>query len=264
MKLKIYYNNIIFLLFSFFLGNITAQVGIGTTTPEGMLDIESTSSGFVFPKVSLTSRASESPVTNPNGGGIVEGTVVYNTNTTQTGSNDVYPGIYVWDGNEWIAQYIKEDNQKFEQSTLEFRVPESAGFMNVPGLANGSSFTPKYSGTYRIEANFNFGAGELNPPGTPNSVRMATQEGYFRFNFDGSNYDIYTHAYSINNQLIGTGTGYEAFRHDSSLILYENLRAGVTYSFGLRVDVIVDNEFQTEAYAGIDLPCTVEFIYLEE
>ena len=258
-------NKILFsFLFFFFLINVQAQVGVGTTNPEGMLDLESNSAGFVFPKVALTSRSTESPVTNPNGGGLAEGTVVYNTNTTQTGTNDVYPGIYVWDGNEWIAQYIKEDNQKFEQSTLEFRVPLSGGFRNVPGLANGSSFTPKYSGVYRIEANFNFGAGEINAPDAPNSIRMATQEGYFRFNFNANNYDIYTHAYSINNELINSGTGYEAFRHDSSLILYENLRAGVTYSFGLRVDVQVSNEFQTNAYVGIDLPCTVEFIYLEE
>jgi len=49
-----------------------AQVGIGTTTPEGALDIMSTTSGLVMPRVANTSV-----VVNPNGGAIVNGTMVY-------------------------------------------------------------------------------------------------------------------------------------------------------------------------------------------
>ncbi|RFN58754.1 hypothetical protein [Marixanthomonas ophiurae] len=257
-------NNIFFsVLLSIFSISVHAQVGIGTTTPEGMLDLESSSSGFVFPNVALTARNRTSPVKNPNGGTVAEGTAVYNTSTTQTGANDVYPGIYVWDGNKWIAQYIKEDSQKFEQSPLEYRVPLSGGHRAIPGLGN-QDFIPKYSGTYRIEANFNFGAGEIKDPTGSNSVRMGTQEGYIKLRFDGVNYNIYTHAYSIKNDLINGGTDYEAFRHDSSLILYEDLKAGQAYPFLLTVDVQVAGEFNTDAYVGIDLPCTVEFTFLEE
>jgi uncharacterized protein (TIGR02145 family) len=49
-----------------------AQVGIGTTTPGGALDIVSTTSGFVLPRVANTSV-----VVNPNGGGIENGTMVF-------------------------------------------------------------------------------------------------------------------------------------------------------------------------------------------
>jgi hypothetical protein len=49
-----------------------AQVGIGTTTPAGALDIVSTTSGIVLPRVANTSV-----VVNPNGGAIENGTMVY-------------------------------------------------------------------------------------------------------------------------------------------------------------------------------------------
>jgi uncharacterized protein (TIGR02145 family) len=49
-----------------------AQVGIGTTTPAGALDIVSTTSGLVMPRVANTSV-----VVNPNGGAIENGTMVY-------------------------------------------------------------------------------------------------------------------------------------------------------------------------------------------
>jgi uncharacterized protein (TIGR02145 family) len=49
-----------------------AQVGVGTTTPAGALDIVSTTSGIVLPRVANTSA-----VVNPNGGAIENGTMVY-------------------------------------------------------------------------------------------------------------------------------------------------------------------------------------------
>ena len=49
-----------------------AQVGVGTTSPAGALDIVSTSSGLVLPRVANTDA-----VVNPNGGAIENGTMVY-------------------------------------------------------------------------------------------------------------------------------------------------------------------------------------------
>jgi uncharacterized protein (TIGR02145 family) len=49
-----------------------AQVGVGTTTPAGALDIVSTTSGIVLPRVANTSV-----VVNPNGGAIENGTMVF-------------------------------------------------------------------------------------------------------------------------------------------------------------------------------------------
>jgi uncharacterized protein (TIGR02145 family) len=50
-----------------------AQVGIGTATPAGALDVVSTNSGLVLPRVANTSV-----VVNPNGGGAIEnGTMIF-------------------------------------------------------------------------------------------------------------------------------------------------------------------------------------------
>ncbi|MDN3724745.1 hypothetical protein QRD02_10145 [Aequorivita sp. SDUM287046] len=243
-----------------------AQIGIGTATPEGMLDLESINQGLVFPRVALNKTNQQAPVINPNGGNLVAGTVVYNTSTTSTGDHDVYPGVYAYNGTKWIPQFIIEHSALFEQNQLDFLVPLNGSFVDIPGLGNGTSFTAKYTGTYRIEANFNFGAGQVRNPSGSESVRMATQEGYFRFSFNGSNYDIYTHSYSIRNNT--TSQNFNKFRHDSSLILYVNLRAGQTYNFRLQMDLQVSNtndyNSNISGVVGIGIPCSVEFTYIKE
>lgn len=252
------------------------QVGIGTNTPDGMLDTQnSTNYGIIFPRVVLTATNVAAPVVNPNGGNLVAGTAVYNTNTTSTGTNDVYPGIYAWDGSRWIAQYLREDSAIYEQTTLGQRIVTgstsvntgSSDWVDVNGLGNGSTFTPKYSGTYRVKANFNFGSGKITNTG--DTIDMATQEGYFRFTFDGTQYLIYTHAYGVDNAY--TGLYYDKFRHDTSLVLYRTLRAGQTYNFRLEIDVFVSSQFENggnsgdgRSWVGIGVPCTVEFTYVEE
>ncbi|RMB62929.1 hypothetical protein EAX61_04975 [Dokdonia sinensis] len=83
--------------------NTIAQVGIGTTTPaEGvMLDIESTNSGILIPRVALTSKATQAPITTV--GALQVGTLVFNNATAGTGSNAVSPGFYYWSGSLWTA-----------------------------------------------------------------------------------------------------------------------------------------------------------------
>lgn len=54
-----------------------AQVGIGTVSPNGALDVTSTTAGLVLPRV-----ANVAAVTNPQGGAIVNGTMVYDVLNT--------------------------------------------------------------------------------------------------------------------------------------------------------------------------------------
>lgn len=108
---------ITFLIILFFSVIISAQVGINTTTPEGALDVASTTQGFVPPRVALTSTIVET-VVNPRVGstGLVAGTVVWNTATDGTIPNNVVPGLYVWEGAKWILINFS-DGDFFEVGT---------------------------------------------------------------------------------------------------------------------------------------------------
>lgn len=259
--------------------SVMAQVSISntvpTTNPKGIVDMQNSTAGIVYPRFELTSTISESPVQNPDGSGsLVPGTVVYNTNTTNNGINDVYPGVYAWNGNSWTTQYIKEDSHISQQTTLGQRIVTGSttvpDYVDVDGLGAGSSFIPKYTGTYRIKANFNFGAGEITPAASY-ATSMATQEGNFRITLGPDVHNIYTHAYSVHNDDINGGTYFEQFRHDSSLIVYVDLVAGVPFPYRYEIDVFVSNNFVDggnsgtgRAYVGVGLPCTIEFTYLSE
>lgn len=81
-----------------------AQVGVGTTTPNGALDVSSTTNGFVPPRVALSATNVAAPISNPNGGGNpVAGTIVWNTATAGVMPNNVAPGLYYWDGTRWVS-----------------------------------------------------------------------------------------------------------------------------------------------------------------
>ncbi len=91
---------ILFLL-STFLGH--SQVGIGTTAPQGALDITSATNGMLVPRVLLSAINVSAPVVNPQGGALISGTLVWNTATAGVFPNNVIPGFYYWNGSIWIS-----------------------------------------------------------------------------------------------------------------------------------------------------------------
>jgi hypothetical protein len=96
--------NLLF-LFIFFPIITIAQVGVNTTTPNAMLDIQSTNNGVLVPRVALTSITDAITVVNPAGGAIQTSTLVYNTATAGVSPNNVIPGFYYWNNatSRWIA-----------------------------------------------------------------------------------------------------------------------------------------------------------------
>ena len=82
---------------------LKGQVGINTTAPQAALDISSDKAGVLVPRVALSGTQVLAPVTNPGGGAVVNGTLVYNTATAGTSPNNVTPGFYYWMDNVWIA-----------------------------------------------------------------------------------------------------------------------------------------------------------------
>ena len=97
------YKVVLTLIIGLFTSIVSSQVGVGTTTPAGALDITSTTNGFVPPRVALTALNAQAPILNPQTGVIPNGTIVYNTATAGTAPNTVTPGLYYWLTNRWVA-----------------------------------------------------------------------------------------------------------------------------------------------------------------
>lgn len=91
--MRLYLFSIFFLFLTF---SLTAQVGIGTTSPDGSLDVVSTDDGLLIPRIALTATNVATVITPT----ISE--LVYNTATSAVGPNQVTPGYYYWDGALWI------------------------------------------------------------------------------------------------------------------------------------------------------------------
>tara|TARA_R110002124_G_C8974490_1_gene515724 strand:+ start:26131 stop:26880 length:750 start_codon:yes stop_codon:yes gene_type:complete len=236
------------------------SVGINTTTPDGILDVNSNVHGIVLPRIALTSTNVAAPVTNPQGGALAVGTVVYNTVTTSTGSNDVYPGVYVWTGTEWFNKFTKKDAKIFKQ-TSDLRTASNKGYQDIPNL-DSRTFTPKYTGTYRIELSVNFGGGYVQNISSDSDV--LAQQGNFKFTFDGTDYLIPVSCYSAN----GT-TQYYLIWEQSTTVQYQELTAATAYNFSLSFDQLAATGFVNngnsstgQGYIGYDIPCSIEFVFI--
>lgn len=269
-----------------------AQVGVGTTTPEGALHLSSTSQGLIIPRIALTAKNIESPVINPNGSNLVEGTIVYNTSKTKLGANDVYPGIYAWGGTQWNPQFIMEEYKKYSQTggcqrTIireAYSSPRPDFDDNIAGLTN-QIFTPKYSGTYRIEVKTNFAAGKISDFTSMDAISLATSEGALFFTITGAgvsivpsigSYDytegwMYTHSYSARSE-IESPTIIESILvpHFQSVVHYVYLLADEDYTFNLSNSIITGHDYfenngdsgDGQGHVGHDIPCTIEFTFI--
>jgi hypothetical protein len=270
-------NLIIFTLFALmiYVGS-QAQIGINTTNPKGILDIQSSTAGVVLPRLSLTSTQVAEPAVNPQGGNIPAGSVVYNTAFTANGSNDVSPGMYVWTGSEWTPQFDRKQYALYE-SQLGLRTEPTTGrvAVNIPDLTN-ESFTPSFTGLYKILISVNYGGGNCKIPnegnGPSNSdadLNIARASGQFDFNFDGAHSLIPVAAYSTN---YGTNVSprktYFAIWQEFTLTKYVHLTAGVTNSFNMSFiqddapEFISEGQSTGRGYVAYDLPCRVELIYM--
>lgn len=94
------------ILLFFYSANYSQSVGIGTAQPDSsaILELKSSSKGFLPPRVSLDSITSAYPIVNP-----ATGVIVYNVSTSGTYPKNVTPGYYYWDGTKWQA-FIQKGN----------------------------------------------------------------------------------------------------------------------------------------------------------
>lgn len=206
-----------------------SQVGIGTTTPEGAIDIKSTNQGMLPPRVSLTATNIASPIINPSGGLLPSGTIVYNTNTT-VGSYSVSPGLYYWDGNNWVALFKRAFKKEFSQSSI-LRANTDIGYQNVPGLSSVNFIAPE-DGVYQIIAHTYYGVEQCINNDSENEVGWG--EGIFKLNINGTDYFKYIHSESYYN----FDNGQEMFLlyNEGTIITYVQLTSGQSCNMTLSFD----------------------------
>lgn len=140
-----------------------SQVGVGTTTPRGAMEINSTTTGFLPPQVALTASNVQAPVVNPQGGAIATGTFVYNTATAGTSPNDVVPGYYFWNGSQWLL--VSTQATTSSSNWAKTGNTGTSASTNFVGTTDAVDFVTRTNNTERtrIKSTGEFGIGTSAP-----------------------------------------------------------------------------------------------------
>ncbi len=230
-----------FIAFLFIFQNTYSQIGIGTTSPNAALEINSTTAGFLPPRVTLTATNVEAPVINPQGGSILPGTMIYNTNTT-SGTYGVTPGLYFWDGSRWVSQYQRRFSQSYIQTSSNTYTTGS-GFTGINGLGS-LSFTAPYDGVYQFIFAGHLGAFLVDDDTTnltgaqdiSGYASLGYVEGMFRLTIQSVDYDKYNYSMSYYRSSDGTdgSGGFDVYQlmNEVTLVINVTLNSGDTCNFG--------------------------------
>ncbi len=198
-----------------FFTSISAQVGIGTSSPSSsaQLEVNSSSKGFLPPRIALTSITDNSTVASP-----VAGLLIYNTATAGTSPNNVTPGFYYHNGSNW-QRIINSDKQTTKYTKLINNVSASA--TSVSGNTNVSNWTATYNasgGDVLILANFSGFTSANNAFVTYRIMRDGSSiaTGNFYFNAASQHLTVPQISAVVENE---TGSHSYGIRIESGLIL---------------------------------------------
>lgn len=233
-------------LFAFFslTQNSQAQVGIGITAPKAALDITSTDYGLLIPRIALTAINAAAPVKNPATAdyNLAVGTIVFNTATT-AGTYGVIPGIYYWDGSNWISQVHRYFEKKYTQTSDLTVATTASTYTNIPGI-NAKSFVVPFTGEYTFVFTGYLGAGTVDA----NAGKMGFVEGNFKMTINGTDYRKYSHSTSFYNS--DTATDYYELFNESNIMVNVFLTAGTTCTINASYNGAADDNI-TEASAHV-------------
>ncbi|MCH9659439.1 MAG: hypothetical protein K0U54_00865 [Bacteroidetes bacterium] len=261
-----------------FCAKIHGQVGIGTENPRGALDINSTTQGLVYPVVSLAATNVQTLI-NPSVATILApGTTVYNDSTVDADIYSVAPGMYTWNGTEWVPQFSKKDYKFFEQSA-DVRTGSSDityGDQTIPFSDN--TFIPRNYGNYKVLVTLHYGAGTVDVPSSPQFANFVASGGQFDFTFNGTTTSIDLESFSgYNNDRLFNGGSVLVFENQfkqTTLSTVENLDLGTSYSFTLTFnqntadgfeqngDTLGFNDGRGHVTINNAVKCTVEITYV--
>jgi hypothetical protein len=167
-----------------FVSSANDNIGMGTNNPNmsAQLDMTDTDRGILINRVVLLATNNASPVTSP-----ATGLFVYNTANSSSGSTEVLPGFYYWDGSQWIAMG--------GTGGKDWSLAGNAGTSlasNFLGTTDNTSMSFKTNNTERIRI---VNDGRV-------SVNNTTPFGTDRFSVTGASGD-----YAINAYASGAGVG---------------------------------------------------------
>ncbi len=227
-----------------------AQVGIGITLPEAMLDVVSSDSGILIPRVTLTQIDVAAPITSPT-----NSELVYNDTATPGGSPilehlRVTKGFYHWDTSDskWvrIADDVKVPsfNATYNQTT---ELAVTGSMTNIPGMSN--SFVAPYDGTYQIIFTGGYGVGEVTT--TSHNYEVGLGEATFRLVVDNG---------SVTNtdRVVGSRSYYfnaTSVQHNNLIqwvTIYENvyLNSGQTCTVNAQIEEFASTNLSTSSLVG--------------
>lgn len=212
--------------------NMHAQVGIGNTSPQGALDITSTTDGLLVPRLALVNTTTATIVTP------TESEIVYNTATI----NDVTPGFYYWDSAKWVRVVSGAVSNDWATTG---NTATTAG-TNYIGTTDAVDFVTKTNNTEktRVTSAGNVGIGTNAPVAkldvaagvtTTNSVVNATGSinDYLQFNVQNTSTGIQAQSgYSATADNGSATTGFAWIGINNSTFNFPT-----TYNIGLANDV---------------------------
>ena len=140
--MNIFLKNWLLIVMLFSCSFLSAQTGIGTTTPNASakLDVYSTNKGFLPPRVTLTSATDATTIASP-----AEGLLVYNL-----GSVGLQAGYYYWNGANWAT--IATATSAGNGVTASDMVKIYDGIGNATSInSTGVNFTVATSGKYLFD-----------------------------------------------------------------------------------------------------------------
>jgi hypothetical protein len=209
--------NTIVLLLLLFISTTYAQVGVGTVTPEGALDVNSATDGILIPRVAL-SATNIATVVTPT---ISE--LVYNTTLSAPGVNQVTPGFYYWNGSLWVR--LATATTSPTNWTLTGNAGTSAA-TNYVGTTDANPLILRTNATekMRIAANGNIGISEPAPNSKFDIVQTETT---------GNSLEL-THGITTNGSsaawVKNSGTGYGF--HAQNLLPASNIAVSRFFQLG--------------------------------
>ena len=166
---------------------INAQVTIGSLdapSQNALLDLKETTGGtstkgFLLPRVSLQSTTSPYPMQSHE-----KGLFVYNLATTSSGANDVTPGVYYNDGNEWIKESDSATPKFFYMPSILLPVDISSSAYN----AGTKTFTVDLYAEYAAQFGLTRSASSAKSPSATTTlpVYSNTELGYFITYYDNA------------------------------------------------------------------------------